>query len=141
MPEPIQDVCLGPADQVPSGEGRAFVVGQRTRGKASVQVPLEVGGGVALKVTKGTFVRPSGKGMHRFRDRPDDPWGIVPDEDFRLSPQLGKRLLEWHNLQALRPASSNERLPLDDPSADTQRLAAIKALRARVQTNSQAKRE
>jgi nitrite reductase (NADH) small subunit len=29
MPEPILEVCLGPVDQVPPGEGRAFVVGER----------------------------------------------------------------------------------------------------------------
>jgi hypothetical protein len=41
----------------------------------------------------------------------------------------------------LRPASSMQRLPLDDPNADTQYLAAIKALKARVQTKAQVKRE
>src|SRR5262249_36382320 len=40
---------------------RAIVVGQRTRGKASVQTPIVVAPGLDFKVTSGTFVRPSGK--------------------------------------------------------------------------------
>jgi len=109
---------------------RAVVVGQRTRGKGSVQELLEVSDGLALKLTKGAFVRPSGKGLHRRAGAgPADEWGVVPDEDCRVSPQLSKRLREWHQEYALRPGASNERLMLDDPAADPQRMAAAAALR------------
>ncbi len=113
---------------------RAVVVGQRTCGKGSVQVPLGLGvEGVVLKLTKGTFVRPSGKNLHRFPDSSSaDDWGVRPDEDCRLSPELGKRLHEWHRLQALRPVHSRQRLPLDDPRADSQRLTAVEVLRQRL---------
>jgi carboxyl-terminal processing protease len=122
---------------------RAVVVGQRTRGKGSVQMPLPVGvPGVALKLTRGSFLRPSGKNLHRFPDSgPGDDWGVLPDQDFRLSPQLGQRLKEWHLLHALRPAASRERLALDDPTADTQRRAAIDCLRKRLQRKTRAKGE
>src|SRR5262249_39694341 len=71
---------------------RGVVLGQRTRGKGSVQVPLPVGvEGVGLKLTRGAFIRPSGKNLHRFPDSaPTDDWGVIPDEDFRLSPELGR---------------------------------------------------
>jgi C-terminal processing protease CtpA/Prc len=113
---------------------RGVVVGQRTCGKGSVQVPLGLGiEGVVLKLTKGAFVRPSGKNLHRFPDSSSaDDWGVRPDEDCRLSPELGKRLHQWHRLYALRPVTSSERLPLDDPRADTQRLTALEVLRQRL---------
>jgi hypothetical protein len=63
----------------------------------------------------------------------------VPDEDCRVSPQLSKRLHEWHQEYALRPGPSNERLMLDDPTADPQRVAAIEALRKRLEPTQKAK--
>jgi C-terminal processing protease CtpA/Prc len=108
---------------------RAVVVGQRTLGKASVQTPLAVGlPGVSLKITSGTFVRPSGKNLHRFPDsKPGDDWGVCPDEggEFRISADLARQLKQWWLLQSLRPGPSRERLEMDDPTADPQRQAAL----------------
>jgi carboxyl-terminal processing protease len=112
---------------------RVRVAGQRTLGKGSVQTPMHLLGvaGVGLKLTSGTFLRPSGKNLHRFTDstRADD-WGVRPDAglEFRVSPDLSRQLRQWWLLQTLRPASSIERLPLDDPRADPQRVAALEAL-------------
>src|SRR5262249_14493934 len=113
---------------------RACVVGQRTLGKASVQTPLAVGvEGTGFKLTSGTFVRPAGKNLHRFPDsKAEDFWGVLPDEDARLSPELGKRLKGWWTLMSLRPGRSRERLALDDPRADPQPQLALAALRRRV---------
>jgi carboxyl-terminal processing protease len=122
---------------------RAVVMGQRTLGKASVQTPLALPlPGVGLKLTSGTFERPSGKNLHRFPDsKPSDDWGVRPDADgeFRVSPELGRRLREWWRRQSLRPGSSNERLPLDDPSADPQRQAAVEAVARRLEQKAQAR--
>ena len=111
---------------------RATVVGQRSLGKASVQTPIPLPvPGVGLKLTSGTFERPSGKNLHRFPEsKASDDWGVRPDADgeFRVSPELGRRLAEWWRRQSLRPGGSNERLPLDDPSADPQRQAAVEAV-------------
>lgn len=109
---------------------RARVVGQRTLGKASVQTPLPIGlENVGFKLTTGTFVRPSGKNLHRFPEsRPGDDWGVLPDEDCRVSPALGARLKQDWLLWSLRPPRSMERLALDDPTADPQRRAACRAL-------------
>jgi len=108
--------------------GRATVAGQRTLGKASVQTPIPTGlEGVAFKLTGGTFIRPSGKNLHRFNESQSrDDWGVIPDEDCRVSPGLGARMKADWLLWSLRPSSSLERLALDDPTADTQRRAAAK---------------
>ena len=113
---------------------RAIVVGQRTLGKASIQTPIPIGlEGTSFKLTNGTFVRPSGKNLHRFpEDGTSAVWGVSPDEDARLTIDLGRRLKQWWQMTSLRPASSNERLPLDDPRADPQQQAALGVLRKKM---------
>jgi C-terminal peptidase prc len=117
---------------------RAAIVGQRTRGKGSVQsMDTTLTIGVSLKLTTGTFVRPSGKNLHRFPDsKPTDDWGVLPEPryDCRISSDLGEHLKEWWLLQTLRPGSSNEALPLDDPTADAQRQAALRALLEQIES-------
>jgi carboxyl-terminal processing protease len=102
-------------------------------GKGSVQTPRPVpGGAFFMKLTTGTFLRPSGKNMHRFADsKPADDWGVRPDAglESRVSPTLGKQLKEWWLLQTLRPGPATEILPLDDPCHDPQRQDAVQALK------------
>jgi carboxyl-terminal processing protease len=119
---------------------RAKIVGQRTRGKASVQEilsfqqDLDVSGALppgTLKLTTGILIRPSGRNLHRFANsKPADDWGVRPDPglDFRVSPDLERQLHAWWQLQDLRPGTSNECLPLDDPVSDPQRQAALQVL-------------
>jgi carboxyl-terminal processing protease len=111
---------------------RAIVFGQRTLGKASVQTPVHLGvGQLGMKLTSGTFERPSGGPLHRFPDSKDsDEWGVLPDagKEFRVSAELGKTLKGWWIQQTIRPGSATYRLPLDDPSADPQRQEAVTAL-------------
>ena len=113
---------------------RAVVVGQRTLGKGSVQTPISLAlEGMEFKLTSGTFIRPSGKNLHRFpEDDTSAVWGVLPDEDARLSPDLGRRLKQWWQAYSLRPVSSNERLPLDDPRADPQQQAALGVMRKKM---------
>ncbi len=111
---------------------RARVAGQRSLGKASVQTTLHVHlPGSIMKLTTGTFLRPSGKNLHRFPEsKLHDDWGVLPDEalEFRLSPERNKQLKEWWEQQTLRPGTSNRLLPLDDPKADPQRQIALRGL-------------
>jgi carboxyl-terminal processing protease len=109
--------------------GRAVVVGQRTRGKASVQTPVHLGvPGTGMKLTSGTFLRPSGKNLHRFPDsRADDDWGVYPDVEFKITSDLESALKQWWQMQTLRPGRSMERLPLDEPKADPSQQAALDA--------------
>jgi carboxyl-terminal processing protease len=111
---------------------RALVAGQRTLGKASVQSTkaLRVSN-LGLKLTSGTFVRPSGKNLNRFPDsRRTDDWGVLPNPklEFRISADAARQLREWYLFQTLRPGGSVEALPLDDSVADPQRYAAWMAL-------------
>ena len=60
---------------------RAVVVGQQTFGKASVQNVVELEGGKsALKLTTGSYRRPSGKPIHRFPNASE--WGVRPNPSF-----------------------------------------------------------
>jgi carboxyl-terminal processing protease len=120
---------------------RAIIVGQRTLGKASVQTPLHLNvSQVGLRLTTGTFLRPSGKNLNRFPDsKDDDDWGVHPDGDHecRVSADLSRTLRQWWLLQTLRPGGSMERLPLDDPTGDPQRQAALEALGECLQVTSE----
>jgi carboxyl-terminal processing protease len=119
---------------------RAFIMGQRTRGKGSVQNTIELGEGsqlsvpirnARLKITSGLLIRPNGRTFHRFTDsKRTDEWGVRPDPglEFRVSAELNGKLHEWWDEISLRPGSSNDSLPLDDPEADPLRQAAIKLL-------------
>ncbi len=66
---------------------RAFVVGERSWGKGSVQNIIELESGAsALKLTTAGYKRPSGKNIHRFPDAKEtDEWGVMPDEVARFS--------------------------------------------------------
>jgi carboxyl-terminal processing protease len=119
---------------------RARIAGQRSRGKASVQEiltlqqDLELKGALPradFKLSTGMLIRPSGRNLHRFADsKPADDWGVRPDPKLGLplSPEFVRQLRDWWQLQDLRPGTSNECLPLDDPVTDPQRQAALQVL-------------
>jgi carboxyl-terminal processing protease len=73
------------ASEIVSGalqdNGRAFIVGQRTFGKASVQQVIPLSGGAGLRLTIAKYYTPSGKLIHRdYRDKKKaDEGGIFPD--------------------------------------------------------------
>jgi carboxyl-terminal processing protease len=111
---------------------RAWVVGQRTFGKASVQTQLHLGlPDMGMKLTTGTFERPNGKNLHRFPESlASDDWGVRPDAgwEFRVSPDMNRQLREWWLQMTLRPGWSRERLALDDAEADAPQQAALQAV-------------
>lgn len=62
---------------------RAVIIGQQTFGKASVQNVVELEDGKsAIKITTGSYTRPSGKPIHRFPDATE--WGVKPDANFEV---------------------------------------------------------
>ena len=73
------------ASEIVSGalqdHGRAFIVGTRTFGKASVQQVMPLSGGAGLRLTIAKYYTPSGKLIHRnYRDKSKaDEGGIWPD--------------------------------------------------------------
>jgi hypothetical protein len=73
--------------------------------------------------------------MNRFPDsKPGDDWGVRPNDglEFRVSPAMNQQVREWWLAQTLRPGSSREALPLDNPANDPQRQLALQALRERL---------
>jgi C-terminal peptidase prc len=116
---------------------RAKVAGQRTLGKASIQTPIYLNGlpQWSFKLSAGTFVRPSGKNLQRFSEsKVEDDWGVRPDKDggIAISEALGRRLKAWHEDYALRPPTSRDALPLDDPDADPQRTRALRMMKGMI---------
>jgi len=65
---------------------RAVVIGERTYGKGSVQVLIEMEEGTtALKLTTASYWRPSGRNIHRFPDsKEEDDWGVKPSKGFEI---------------------------------------------------------
>jgi carboxyl-terminal processing protease len=60
---------------------RAVVAGQRTWGKGTVQHVIKLEGGKsALRLTVGSYHRPSGKEIHKWKGAADsDDWGVSPN--------------------------------------------------------------
>jgi C-terminal peptidase prc len=113
---------------------RAVVVGERTRGKASVQNIVTLGNGEgALKMTTALFLRPSGKKIDRIRmpGRDEDEWGVMPDHGYvvRLSPRERADLLAaLSRRELLYPAAARKAEP---EFRDRQLERALEALRTR----------
>ena len=66
---------------------RAVIVGQRSFGKGTIQelVELESKHGM-LKLTTGTYWRPSEKDINRGKgDDEDDDWGVKPDKGYEVA--------------------------------------------------------
>lgn len=82
---------------------RAVVVGERTWGKGSVQNVIELENGKsALKLTTASYLRPSGKNIHRFPEAKDsDEWGVMPDDGYgvRFSNEETQQYLEYRRLR------------------------------------------
>lgn len=85
--------------------GRARIVGERTWGKGSVQKVFPLPGGKdALKLTTGSYWRPSNRNIHRFPKAKDtDPWGVVPDRPL-TEPLTKEELGAWIEHRRLRDA-------------------------------------
>jgi carboxyl-terminal processing protease len=66
--------------------GRAITVGQRTRGKGTVQEIIDLPEGLgSLKLTTASYWRPSGKEIRRKRDATEaDDWGVKPNPGFEV---------------------------------------------------------
>lgn len=60
---------------------RAVIAGQRTWGKGTVQNVINLEGGKsAIRLTIGSYRRPSGKEIHKWKGAKDsDDWGVRPD--------------------------------------------------------------
>ena len=78
---------------------RAFVVGQRSFGKASVQQVLPLSGGAGLRLTIAKYYTPSGRLIQRnYRDKSKtDEGGILPDVEVIVAPEEEAKVFMQYN--------------------------------------------
>ncbi len=109
--------------------GRAVVAGQRSWGKGSVQNVIELEGGKsAIRLTIGSYHRPSGKDIHKWKDAKEaDDWGVRPDpgleavmtnrqNELVLLARRKRDFLTWSEVQP-QPATSTIPVPPPDDEA------------------------
>lgn len=120
---------------------RAVVVGNRSWGKGSVQNVFPLAGErSAIKLTTGTYWRPSEKNIHRMPGAKDtEEWGVSPDagRDVPLSDEQWRALYVERQLrEAVRmsPAAAAFAAP---PAADPQLDAALQYLREQLSNHPQ----
>lgn len=91
------------ASEIVSGalqdNGRAFVAGQRTFGKASVQQVLPLSGGAGLRLTIAKYYTPSGRLIQRdYRDKSKaDEGGILPDVEIIVPAEEEAKVFMQYN--------------------------------------------
>jgi len=110
---------------------RAAIAGQRTWGKGTVQnvVKLE-GGRSAIRLTIGTYRRPSGEEIHKWKDaKESDQWGVRPDSglealltnhqnDLVVLTRRRRDLTPWSELAKAAESAVALNQPDEKPPAD-----------------------
>ena len=112
---------------------RAYIVGERSYGKGSVQniEPFDDGD---LKMTVATFWRPSGKNLYKAatQGRDEDEWGVTPDKVVKLTTQE-RADLQDHLREAEIIQPKGRKLPKESKDfKDRQLDAALEYLRAQI---------
>ncbi len=108
------------ASEIVSGalqdNGRAFIVGTRTFGKASVQQVLPLSGGAGLRLTIAKYYTPSGKLIHRnYRDKSKaDEGGIWPDVEVDVTADEDAKVLMQYNNIVYTPGKEAPKLKFDE---------------------------
>lgn len=92
---------------------RAVIVGTRTWGKGSVQKVIDLPGRSAMKLTTSSYLRPSGKNIHRAKDATeDDVWGVKPNPGMEVELQDAEmRRVRAMHLDSFRMPGGNQPLP------------------------------
>lgn len=87
---------------------RAFVVGQRSFGKASVQQVMPLSGGAGLRLTIAKYYTPSGRLIQRnYRDKSKaDEGGIIPDVEVLVSPEKEAKVFMQYNEVVYTPGKT-----------------------------------
>lgn len=108
---------------------RAVVVGHRSFGKGSVQNIFDLDdGNSVLKLTVASYLRPSGKNIHRFKtSKKSDDWGVSPDSGMDVD-LTTEEYIAWAHARRDRDLESNakgrrnkpatEEKPKDDKAKD-----------------------
>lgn len=115
---------------------RAAVIGTRSWGKGSVQnvFPLR-GERSALKLTTGTYWRPSERNIHRMPGAQEaDEWGVRPDagREVPLSDEQLRALYTERLARAAVRTPASSPAPTTPPAADPQLDAALRYLHEQI---------
>jgi carboxyl-terminal processing protease len=89
---------------------RAAIAGQRSWGKGTVQNVIRLEGGrSAIRLTVGSYHRPSGHDIHKWKDAKEtDDWGVRPD------PGLEALLTNQQNEQIIQARGKRDFLSWDE---------------------------
>jgi carboxyl-terminal processing protease len=114
---------------------RAWIVGERSYGKGSVQniTPFEGG---ELKMTTATFWRPSGKNLNKSSTsgKEEEDWGVIPDKVVPLSAKEREELAEYqHSTEIIQRKDKPTEVKA---FKDKQLEAALEYLRGQIKTVS-----
>jgi carboxyl-terminal processing protease len=119
--------------------GRAYIIGERSYGKGSVQNIQEFDGG-DIKLTTASFWRPSGKNLNKASTdgKDEDVWGVTPDLVIKLSRKEREDLYEaQHKAEVIQ---RKDRAPKEKEAKtefkDRQLEEALKYLRGQIKTAS-----
>jgi carboxyl-terminal processing protease len=116
---------------------RAYIIGERSYGKGSVQHILDFDGG-EIKLTTATFWRPSKKNLNKSSTsgKEEDEWGVVPNKVIKLSAKERDDLMEHQRtIEIIQPRNKPAKVKKFD---DIQLDEALKYLRSQIQTASRA---
>jgi carboxyl-terminal processing protease len=116
---------------------RAKMVGQRTRGKSTIQqvqspntTTSSTGFYFTFRITVGVFTRPSGKSLNRLPGMTaSDDWGVRPDVEVVLPNQVRRQVRAWWFDHDLRQEEVRDPTRMDDTRNDPVLNAAVKLLR------------
>jgi carboxyl-terminal processing protease len=115
---------------------RAYVMGERSYGKGSVQTIQDYDAG-SLKYTIATFWRPSDKNLNKLstQGRDEDEWGVVPDKVIKLNRKERDDLAEHQReLEIIQRKDKDRPMPKETkpPFKDQQLEAAVEYLRGQL---------
>lgn len=119
--------------------GRALLVGERSRGRGSVQ-NITVANGEDIILTTAVFFRPNGKKLDRIHvpGCPADDWGVTPDPGYlvSLTPRERAQLETFLDRQLILPLRDGSGMGADVPEMDRQLRVAVVYLRNRIKKSS-----
>lgn len=87
---------------------RAYVIGERTYGKGSVQEVIELSAGGAIKLTTQYYYLPNGECIHRTAEAErNGTWGVAPNQSVPMNSDQRRRwLAAWREAsREIRPAA------------------------------------
>lgn len=104
---------------------RAYVVGERTYGKGSVQEAIGLEGNGELKMTVAYWYLPNGRRVHRLKGATE--WGVEPQFKVPMDKELQSKVMEdrSEHERFRRPTTSKSNGPTTQPTLDVQMQQAL----------------